>query len=81
MEKSFKNINVSCSSRGIPRVIQGSKGEITVEKVLESWNDTGCWWEGENEKIFYRLYCRGGGILEIFCDLASGNWYIYRVYD
>lgn len=54
---------------------------LAVEKVLERWRDTGCWWEGESEKAFFRVLCQDGGIREIYCDLASQQWFLYRVYD
>jgi len=52
-----------------------------VEKVLERWRDTGCWWEGESEKAFFRVLCQDGDIREIYCDLLSRQWFLYRIYD
>lgn len=52
-----------------------------VETVLDSWRDAGCWWQGEEEKIFFRLCTGRGRILEIYRRADSGDWYLYREYD
>lgn len=76
-----KHLLVSCNHRGEPRLIRNGSQSLAVEQILEQWRDTGCWWEGESEKAFYRLVCRDGSVREIFCDLVSGQWYVYKIYD
>ncbi|MGI6422602.1 MAG: DUF6504 family protein [Syntrophomonadaceae bacterium] len=80
MNKSDK-LKVQCREFDQPVFIEIKERVIKVEEILESWHDTGCWWEGESEKVFYRLYCQDGGIREIFQDLSSGQWFLYRIYD
>ncbi len=50
-----------------------------VTRTAEVWKDAGCWWEGEEEKTFFRLETDGGRLVEIYG--AAGAWYLYRVYD
>ena len=52
-----------------------------ITRCLERWADTGCWWQGESAKIFYRIICRDGSIHEIFQEEQSQEWYLYRTYD
>lgn len=79
--KTFKPIEVQCGKLHRPLIIQINQLKVGVETILESWHDTGCWWEGESEKVFYRIYCQDRGVREIFNDLSSGKWFLYRVYD
>lgn len=77
---SREKIQVSCQA-DCPVSVRWQGRDFPVADILECWRDTGCWWQGESEKLFYRILCQGGGILEIFCDLASHQWSLYRVYD
>lgn len=82
MSKLFnKKIKVDCNKQGLPfRLVSGTYCKA-VYMILDYWHDTGCWWEGESEKAFYRLSCQGNGILEIFKDLQSNEWFLYKIYD
>ncbi len=81
MESFIHPIKVQCSKLQWPLIIEIKQVRLGVESILESWHDTGCWWEGESEKVFYRIYCQDGGVREIFKDLCSEEWFLYRVYD
>lgn len=52
-----------------------------VADVLEEWSDTGCWWDNEGEKQFFRLRVQSGGIYELYFDLHMQKWFLYRVLD
>jgi len=52
-----------------------------VKEVLDCWKDAGCWWQGENTKIFYRVMTGQGSIFEIYRDTRQGAWLIYKIYD
>lgn len=54
--------------------------ELTVSAILETWADTGEWWLGEKEKIFYRLTA-AGGLYELYYEPASTTWHLYRIFD
>jgi cell division septal protein FtsQ len=53
----------------------------TVRTVLETWKDTGRWWEGEPAKLFYRVETADNGLWEIYLDTAAQSWHLYKVYD
>ncbi|MEW6082748.1 MAG: DUF6504 family protein [Bacillota bacterium] len=50
-----------------------------VVDIMELWRDTGEWWQGETEKLFYRLRLSDGSLLEIY--RAGEEWFLYKVYD
>ncbi|KUG05366.1 hypothetical protein ASZ90_017198 [hydrocarbon metagenome] len=81
MGKFFRKLKVQCGNRHWPLSIEADQLRVGVETILESWHDTGCWWEGESEKVFYRICCQDGGVREIFYDLSSREWFLYRIYD
>ncbi|MGI6453174.1 MAG: hypothetical protein ACOX0E_06905 [Syntrophomonadaceae bacterium] len=74
-------LEVYCDQEDKPVKIKLNNYLAKITDVLEYWHDTGCWWEGESEKAFYRIACQDGAIMEIFKELASGSWFIYKIYD
>jgi len=74
-------IEVGCDSGGQPDRVKQKKAWVEIAEILEKWHDTGCWWQGESEKVFYRIHCRDASIKEIYRDCRSGEWFLYKVYD
>lgn len=82
MSKLVKQIvKVKCSHTGTPLQVQIVDQSTCVARVLDHWSDTGCWWEGESEKHFYRLLLDNDATVEIYQDLLSQDWFLYKVYD
>jgi len=53
-----------------------------VARVLETWHDTGQWWDGEEEKVFYRVMLASGAVWEIYRPgTEDASWHLYRIYD
>lgn len=52
-----------------------------VLAVLDRWYDTGCWWEGESLKLFFRLEIEDLGVWEVYFDLGDRSWKLYKIYD
>lgn len=77
----YRTIKVGCTREGTPGQIYIHNVYWTVEQILDRWADTGCWWESESEKIFYRLCCNKGKVYEVFQDLSSREWFLYKSYD
>lgn len=76
-----RRVAVATDGAGHPRWLwPGRDGRRAVAEVLEVWPDVGAWWDGEPEKVFYRVLLAGGTVCEIYRDPA-GAWYLYRVYD
>ncbi len=65
----------------LPRRLARDGDWEKVETILDCWRDAGCWWQGEEEKLFFRLCTGGGRVLEIYRQAGSGDWYLYREYD
>ncbi len=76
----MKRVEVRCDSRGCPVKVRWRQRSFLV-RVLDVWEDTGAWWEGEAEKVFYRVELASGGLLELYRDTGTGKWHVYRVYD
>jgi hypothetical protein len=74
-------MEVDCLDSLKPCQIKYNHRLLRVITLLECWHDTGCWWEGESEKVFYRLALEDCSIREIFYDLAEKQWYLYKTYD
>jgi len=79
--ENYPLLKVQCDELGFPIQVQYRRFNLCVDKTMEAWKDTGCWWEGESEKAFYRLLCHDGSIREIFMDLLSEKWFLYKTYD
>lgn len=76
-----QTLQVSCDDQGSPFYLQKDQQTAQVEQVLDCWRDTGCWWAGESEKLFYRLSLDNGAVVEIYCDMETHTWVLYKVYD
>lgn len=74
-------LQVSCDGQGLPLGLQKDQQAAQVEQVLDCWRDTGCWWKGESEKLFYRLSLDNRAIVEIYWDLGTYTWVLYKIYD
>jgi len=82
MSKLFSSpISVLCNKWQKPVEVKQEKDWVEIAEILECWHDTGCWWHGESEKVFYRICCRDAAIKEIFQDRRSGEWFLYKIYD
>lgn len=74
-------IRVKCDSVGRPLRLEQAGCVRNVSEWLDCWADTGCWWEDESCKRFYRLQLADGRVWEIYRDETSGKWYWYKTYD
>ncbi len=72
---------VKLDQQGNPQKVLLYDGWHAVADQLDCWADTGRWWVGENEKMFYRLFLEKGQVVEIYQDLVEGNWQLYKIYD
>jgi len=74
-------LEVRTDSNGVPLEVKLKGVGRRVQEVLDRWRDTGCWWEGEAAKLFWRLQLEGGRIWEVYHDLSGKGWYLYKIYD
>ncbi len=50
-----------------------------VVERLDRWEDAGDWWNGESEKIFFRVILINGSVMEIYKDLPTEEWWSNRL--
>lgn len=74
-------LQVVCDPGGCPVQLRERDHWLPVLAVLDRWQDTGCWWEGESAKRFFRLQLAGERTWEVFLDLETGDWHLYKIYD
>ncbi|GFN22020.1 MAG: hypothetical protein IMW96_07345 [Thermoanaerobacteraceae bacterium] len=72
-------LRVEWNKKRTPRFCWQGKW-YTVQAMLDRWKDTGEWWKGDTPKLFLRLLA-GQGVWEVYRDLQSGEWFLYRRYD
>jgi hypothetical protein len=63
-----------------PESFHWREREYIVRAVLDVWTDTGAWWDGEGEVVFFRVVGGEGRVFELVRD-QRGGWRLYRVYD
>lgn len=51
-----------------------------INSIQDYWVDTGEWWQGEGEKMFYRVLS-GQRLYEIYYDCKEDSWEMYHIYD
>lgn len=52
-----------------------------VEEVIAHWRLHHEWWKRPAERDYFRVRLEGGIICEVFRDITSGCWRLFRVYD
>lgn len=77
--RNIRNIH-AIQSDGSSR-FRWRKKLFTVKEIIDHWRDTGCWWDGEGEKLFYRIETTNLGVCDIYLDQTSKRWYLYKLYD
>jgi len=76
-----KQLHGAVNRQGEPTRLCFGDQWYRVEECLERWRDKGCWWEGESEKEFWRLLLQANQVWEVYQDMATGEWWSYKVYD
>lgn len=57
------------------------RGRRRVVRVLDSWREIGEWWDGNGERIVYRVETEDGGVFELDYRPTDGGWFLYKAYD
>ncbi|NLF66182.1 MAG: hypothetical protein GX579_16450 [Chloroflexi bacterium] len=74
-------ITVACDDAGEPQrfVWQGERHSVAA--VVGRWRLDMEWWVAPVRRDYYKLSTEGGLLVEIYHDLAGGQWYLQRLYD
>ena len=67
------------TDREVPKRFFWFKRWVNVSKVLDAWKVVGRWWDGDQEKTFFRVVSAEGSIYEVYSE--KGRWNLYKVYD
>ncbi len=70
-------IGVATSQAGDPEAVTLEGRRLTVSEILERWQETGKWWEGESPRTYYRVWTSEGRVLELCREEAE--WTLSRI--
>ncbi len=52
----------------------------TIVQIIESWKESGEWWEKAPEITVYQVLTDTQGLYELH-QQATGKWVLYKIYD
>ncbi len=76
-----REVSVTMGPGGQPRSFQFAGGRERVREVLDTWVETGRWWEQEPEQVAYRVATHTGGVFELTFIPRERRWMLYKAYD
>ncbi|MCK5212676.1 MAG: hypothetical protein KAQ74_02030 [Dehalococcoidia bacterium] len=56
-------------------------GRKRVECIMSRWRINQEWWKCPVERDYFSVRLTDGILCELFLDMATGCWYLQRVYD
>jgi len=74
------HVRVIEAQSGAPAQFYWSNRWNRVAGIVDSWRESGEWWDGEEEKSYYLVSLASGGCYEL-CREAPGQWVLSRVPD
>lgn len=69
-------VEVDAAGRPLALIL---RGRLRVAAVLDCWTESGEWWDGEGERLVWRVQTDRGGVCELEC--RDGQWRLYKEYD
>ncbi len=79
MSKIIDQPVLMVAEKEIPKRFFWFKRWVNVSKVIDKWKEIGRWWEGDAEKVFFRISSPEGGVYEVYTE--KKHWNLYKVYD
>lgn len=73
--------DVTMGPGGHPVSFRFAGGRERVREVLDTWAESGRWWEQEPEQLAYRVATQNGGIFELTFIPRERRWLLYKAYD
>jgi hypothetical protein len=74
-------ITVASSGTGSPLRFVWQGESHGVASVVGRWRLDMEWWLAPIRRDYYKVSTDGGLLVEIYHDLADGQWYLQRLYD
>ena len=78
MRRLHETIVVHQSARGEPLAFTTRSGQHRVERIVDQWQESGRWWDGEPRKQFWRV--DAGGMFDLSCD-EHQRWRLELAWD
>lgn len=60
-----QNVKVEVSASGAPRAFAWRGYTYGPLTLIESWRESGCWWDGEPQRHVFRVTDACGGVFEL----------------
>jgi hypothetical protein len=76
-----KPVDVTMGPGGPPVSFRFNGGRERVREVLDTWVESGRWWEQEPEQVAYRVATWNGGVFELTFIPREKRWILYKAYD
>ncbi len=79
--KKSQELKVKTDAEGMPVNIVRNRRAERVSKVFRRWRVSDRWWEKEVSREYFTIETSGGLICDIYRDMATGGWFLSRIYD
>ncbi|NMB45303.1 MAG: hypothetical protein GX998_02705 [Firmicutes bacterium] len=73
------SIQVTCQG-GQPIAFFWGEQFHTIARIIDSWRESGEWWEKAPEITVYQVLTDTQGLYELHHQ-ATGQWLLYKIYD
>ncbi|MCC6484710.1 MAG: hypothetical protein IT209_07690 [Armatimonadetes bacterium] len=67
MRYVLQKIDVHTSANGTPCEFMWRGHSYSVQRIIERWKESGCWWDREPEREVYRVLDSAGKTFELHC--------------
>src|SRR4029077_17823034 len=74
-------VRVRVDADGVPTHLESAAGWQPVTRVLNRWRIDCDWWRSPVSREYWRLLVDDDLALECYCNRASAEWFVERVYD
>lgn len=63
----------------LPRSIIDRDVTHTITEIIDSWTESGAWWNDEASRHVFRVLTTDSSIMDI--EQVKDKWFIYRIWD
>jgi len=71
-------IQVTVQNR-IPQHFTDGDHTYKVTDIIDSWSESGAWWQHEPQHTVYRIQTADESLFDI--EQVGKDWFIYRIWD
>ena len=65
---------------GLPSQFSIGGRQIQIDSIADHWKEIGRWWEGDEEREFFRVETAGGGYI-LSLNIPTQRWFLYKILD